>query len=107
MTTLFPERRFYKANQQPSTMVANYSTIREDVYLVYAGRNQDSDKPIIKAHLNPLVSWIWVGVIIIVIGTFIALVPNLPAALAKQRVPLAASSSQPKQPEPKPVEVGD
>ncbi|HUS19419.1 MAG TPA: cytochrome c-type biogenesis CcmF C-terminal domain-containing protein, partial [Terriglobales bacterium] len=106
VTTLFPERRFYKANQQPSTMVANYSTIREDVYLVYAGRNTDSDKPIIKAHLNPLVSWIWAGVIIIVIGTFIALVPNLPAALAKPRIPAASATAQ-KQPERNPVEVGD
>lgn len=106
ITTLYPERRFYKANQQPSTMVANYSTIREDIYLVYAGRNGDNDKPIIKAHLNPLVSWIWAGVIIIVIGTFVALVPNLPAALAKQRVP-GTVASEPKQPERNPVEVGD
>ncbi|MEO6120449.1 MAG: cytochrome c-type biogenesis CcmF C-terminal domain-containing protein [Terriglobales bacterium] len=106
ITQLYPERRFYKANQQSSTMVANYSTIREDIYLVYAGKNIDSDKPIIKAHLNPLVSWIWVGVIIIVIGTFIALVPNLPAALAKPRAPLA-EAAKPKEAEPKPVEVGD
>ncbi len=106
VTQLYPERRFYKTNQQASTMVANYSTIREDVYLVYAGRNQDNDKPIIKAHLNPLVNWIWVGVIIIVIGTFIALVPNLPAALAKPRVP-APSAATEKHPEPNPVEVGD
>jgi cytochrome c-type biogenesis protein CcmF len=106
LKTLYPERRFYKANQQPATIVANFSRIREDVYLVYAGKNIDSDKPIIKAHLNPLVSWIWVGVIIIIIGTGVARVPNLPAALAKQRSAPKAQS-QAKQEREKPVEVGD
>lgn len=84
--TMYPERRFYKSSQQTSTIVANRSTIQEDLYLVYAGRNEDNDKPIIKAHLNPLVSWIWVGVFIIVLGTGVALTPNLPAtALAQLR----------------------
>ncbi|HUQ50557.1 MAG TPA: heme lyase CcmF/NrfE family subunit [Terriglobales bacterium] len=104
VTTMYPERRFYKSSQQPSTMVANFSTIREDLYLVYAGRNMDNDKPIIKAHVNPLVSWIWVGVIIIVIGTGIALMPNLPAAAAKPR--LRTPSAQ-EEAEPRTVEVGD
>ena len=55
-----PERRFYKASQQMATMVANRSTMKEDLYLVYEGLNQDTGRPIIKAHLNPLVMWIWV-----------------------------------------------
>jgi hypothetical protein len=41
-----------------------------------------------------------------VIGTFIALVPNLPAALAKPRM-AAPSVATEKQPDPNPVEVGD
>jgi cytochrome c-type biogenesis protein CcmF len=82
--TMYPERRFYKASQQASTMVANRSTMLEDLYLVYAGRNEENDRPIIKAHLNPLVSWIWVGVLIIVFGTLVALTPNLPAAALAQ-----------------------
>ncbi|MCU1311657.1 MAG: cytochrome c assembly protein, partial [Candidatus Angelobacter sp.] len=91
--TMYPERRFYKSSQQPSTMVANRSTIQEDLYLVYAGRNPDNDRPIIKAHLNPLVSWIWAGVFIIVFGTFIALVPNLPATSAAPRKPTPAAAA--------------
>jgi cytochrome c-type biogenesis protein CcmF len=78
--TLYPERRFYKASQQSQTMVANRSTLREDLYLVYAGKNLDNDKPIIKAHLNPLVVWVWLGVIVMVLGTLVALVPNMPAS---------------------------
>jgi cytochrome c-type biogenesis protein CcmF len=91
VTTLYPERRFYKASQQPQTMPANRSTPKEDLYLVYEGKNQDTGKPIIKAHLNPLVMWIWVGVLIIIGGTVIALIPNaLPVrATAPARVQTA------------------
>ena len=74
--SLFPEKRFYKANQQGSTMVANRSTLQEDLYVIYEGKNPETDRPIIKAFVNPLVSWIWVGVFIIIAGTGMALVPN-------------------------------
>jgi cytochrome c-type biogenesis protein CcmF len=74
--SMYPERRFYKASQQTSTMVANRSTLQEDLYIVYEGENLDTGRPIIKAHLNPLVMWIWIGVWIIIAGTIIALIPN-------------------------------
>jgi cytochrome c-type biogenesis protein CcmF len=76
LTTMYPEKRFYKATQQPQSMVAIRSTIQEDLYVVFSGTNQDTGRPIIKAHLNPLVSWIWIGLLVVVAGTGIALVPN-------------------------------
>ena len=78
--TMYPEQRVYKASQQPQHMVANYSTPREDLYLVYTGNNPDTGRPIIKAHLNPLVWWIWAGAHILLIGTIVALFPNMQAA---------------------------
>jgi cytochrome c-type biogenesis protein CcmF len=60
-----------------STIVANRSRLNEDLYLVYTGRNQDTGRPIIKAHLNPLVMWIWIGVHVVLIGTIITLIPNM------------------------------
>ena len=38
--TLTPERRFYKASQQTSTMPFIRSTFKEDLYLVYEGQNE-------------------------------------------------------------------
>jgi cytochrome c-type biogenesis protein CcmF len=58
-----------------------------DVYLVYEGKNESNGKPIIKAHLNPLVPWIWIGLIIMVFGTITALVPNAAAVQAVAPVP--------------------
>lgn len=91
--TMYPEQRFYKASNQPATIVANRSTLKEDLYLVYAGRNQDTGAPIIKAHVNPLVWWIWAGVHILVIGTIIALVPN--AQAVKLTAPARARAATP------------
>jgi cytochrome c-type biogenesis protein CcmF len=91
--TLYPEQRFYKASGQPATVVANRSTIKEDLYLVYAGRNQDTGAPIIKAHVNPLVWWVWTGVHVLLIGTIIALVPN--AQAVKLTAPSRARAAAP------------
>jgi cytochrome c-type biogenesis protein CcmF len=77
LTRLNPEERFFKASGgQPVHIVANHSTLREDLYVIYEGRNNQTDHPIIKAFINPLVNWIWIGVLIIVLGTGMALVPN-------------------------------
>jgi cytochrome c-type biogenesis protein CcmF len=78
---LAPEQRFYYASQQTATMVANHSNLQRDLYVIYAGKNPDSGQPIIKAFLNPLVNWIWIGVVVIIFGTAIALVrPRKPAS---------------------------
>jgi cytochrome c-type biogenesis protein CcmF len=82
-----PEKRVYLASQQPQTMVAIHSVPGWDLYVVYEGTNPDTGQPIIKAFLNPLVSWIWAGVVFMVFGTFVALVPSLTPATAALRVP--------------------
>jgi cytochrome c-type biogenesis protein CcmF len=80
ITQLSPEKRTYFAgtdHEQASTIVALHSTVEADLYTVFEGRNPDSGRPIIKVFLNPLIAWIWIGVVIVVLGTFIALAPNL------------------------------
>jgi cytochrome c-type biogenesis protein CcmF len=90
-----PEKRVYLSSQQPQTMVAIHSVPGWDLYVVYEGANPDTSQPIIKAFLNPLVSWIWSGVLLIVFGTFIALVPSLSLATATLRVPAVRTVPEP------------
>jgi cytochrome c-type biogenesis protein CcmF len=71
-----PEKREYLASQQPQTMVAIHSVPLWDLYVVYEGANPENGRPIIKAFLNPLVSWIWIGVVVMVLGTLAALLPS-------------------------------
>jgi len=78
-----PEKRVYLASEQPQTMVAIHSVLEWDLYVVYEGTNPDTGQPIIKAILNPLVSWIWAGVVLMAFGTVLALVPSLKPAAQK------------------------
>jgi cytochrome c-type biogenesis protein CcmF len=99
---LAPEKRTYFAgtdHQQQSTVAAIHSSAQSDVYTVFEGTNPDTGKPIIKVDLHPLIAWIWLGVVIVVIGTFIALVPNLVRTTVRQRqedlVPVAGKGLAP------------
>jgi cytochrome c-type biogenesis protein CcmF len=89
--TLYPERRFYKASQQASTLPFIRSTFTEDLYVVFEGQNEKG-WPIIKAHLNPMVIWIWIGAWVMVLGTGMALIPNAPAPV---RVPVTQRIAEP------------
>ena len=95
ITTMYPERRFYKASQQPQTLPRIRSTVKEDLYLTYEGLNETTGRPIIKAHLNPLVMWIWVGVLIMIGGTLLGLIPNAAPArvVAPARVEAAPAGA--------------
>jgi cytochrome c-type biogenesis protein CcmF len=89
--TLTPERRFYKASQQASTLPFIRSTFKEDLYVIFEGQNEKG-WPIIKAHLNPMVIWIWIGAWVMVLGTGMALIPNAPAPAG---VPVAKRVPEP------------
>jgi len=87
--TMYPAEVFYQPgqpNQQRDNKVAIHTTFLEDLYIRYDGFNSQTDRPIITVFINPLVVWIWIGVIVIVLGTCVALVPN--AAQLKSPVPL-------------------
>jgi cytochrome c-type biogenesis protein CcmF len=76
--TMSPQRIFYKASQQASTKPDIDQSFKEDLYLVYEGQNEKG-QPVIKAHLNPMVIWIWIGAWVMILGTGLALVENAPA----------------------------
>jgi cytochrome c-type biogenesis protein CcmF len=90
ITRLTPEHREFKASNQGTTIVADYSTLKEDLYVIYEGLNPDTQHPIIKVFINPLVNWLWIGVLTVVLGTGLALVPN--AAQLKSPVTVTAAA---------------
>jgi cytochrome c-type biogenesis protein CcmF len=93
---LYPEKRQFQGNeQQAGTMVAIYSTLREDLYVVYAGMDPDANVPVIHAFLNPLVKWIWLGGVWVVMGTLLALMPNRRAQLVLAGAPQTEAVAAP------------
>ena len=78
---MYPERRVYKASQQPTTEVSIRSTLKEDIYVVFAGATADGAKAVIQVYYNPLVMWVWIGGIVLGLGTLVAMLPNKKAAV--------------------------
>jgi len=88
---LYPEKRHFSTNEQNGTMVAIYSTLKEDLYVVYAGDSPETNLPVLHAYLNPLVKWIWLGGAVVVFGTLVAMLPNRRAVLVLAGAPQPAA----------------
>jgi cytochrome c-type biogenesis protein CcmF len=72
--TYHPERRLYRASEQPSTEVEIRSGFKEDLYLVYAAAGK-GESAVIQVYRNPLVRWVWIGGIVLVAGGLVCLLP--------------------------------
>ena len=70
-----PQKHFYRASEQPTSEVRRYSTFREDLYLVFSGITEEN-KATVQVYLNPLVRWVWIGGIVMFLGTIVIMVPN-------------------------------
>jgi len=92
---LYPEKRRFETTTENGTMVAIYSTLKEDLYVVYAGNNPETELPVVHAYLNPLVKWIWFGGVVVVFGTLVALLPNRRAMLVLAGAQQPAVAAQP------------
>lgn len=74
--TLVPEKRFYTASEQPTSEVALMTSPIEDFYVVFAGMSDDNTKAVIQVFLNPLVWWVWIGILVVVAGTIVCILPD-------------------------------
>jgi cytochrome c-type biogenesis protein CcmF len=73
---LRPEKQFFDNFQnQPSTRVGLRSTPVEDLYVVLAGWDgeEGNARLSLAVFVNPLVSWIWTGGLLVLLGTVISL----------------------------------
>ena len=48
----------------------------EDLYLNFGGMSDDNQRAVIQAYVFPLVSWIWIGTLVLIFGTLVCLVPS-------------------------------
>jgi cytochrome c-type biogenesis protein CcmF len=74
--TLRPEKRFYTASRQPTSEVSIRRRPNEDLYLNFAGDSNDGTGAVLQMYVFPLVSWIWSGYWVVLLGTLICLVPS-------------------------------
>ncbi len=73
---MLPAKKFYSQEQQPIAHVAYRSGLLEDLYLVMGDFTRDGQSATVRAMVNPLVSWIWTGGVIMVTAGVVALWPS-------------------------------
>ncbi|MDQ3985179.1 MAG: hypothetical protein M3280_01590, partial [Actinomycetota bacterium] len=93
--TLEPQRNFHFAQQQTQSEVAIRSTPVEDLYVVATSIDGDGSV-VLRAFVNPLTWWIWVGAGVMAVGMSVILSgaatqPAAAPAQARVRKPAVAS----------------
>ncbi|MGZ6372977.1 MAG: cytochrome c-type biogenesis CcmF C-terminal domain-containing protein, partial [Candidatus Limnocylindria bacterium] len=90
--TLEPARATYAGlGGQSLTHVAISTTATSDVYVILVGTSADGSASF-RVFVNPLVSWIWAGAIVIILGVVLGNVGEKAPVLASALVPVRAAS---------------
>jgi cytochrome c-type biogenesis protein CcmF len=88
---LDPRLNFYKRMREPVGTPAVYSTPAGDLYLSLQKVEQDGSQASIRALYTPAVMWVWVGPIVIALGTGLA---GWPARRSSARSQTAATEER-------------
>ncbi len=74
VSILKPQKNFYRQPEQATTEVEIHTTPVEDVYVIFAGFEDETAT--FKVLINPLVMWLWIGGWLMVVGTIVAIWPD-------------------------------
>jgi cytochrome c-type biogenesis protein CcmF len=74
--TLRPAKKFYAQEQSPIAYVDYRLGLIEDVYLVLGDFARDGSQVTIRLQVNRLVSWLWIGGLVLTLGTLLAILPD-------------------------------
>jgi len=73
---LRPAKKFYPQEQAPIAYVDYRLGLKEDIYLVLGDFARDGSQATIKVQVNRLVSWIWIGGVVLTLGALLAILPE-------------------------------
>ncbi len=88
---MYPARWFFRNREdEPTTEVAIRRGFADDLYIVLAGYELETQRATFEVTVNPLVNWVWFGFGIMAIGTVLSLLPERAMAYATAAVPKGA-----------------
>ena len=90
---MYPARWHFHGREEPTTEVAIRRGFAGDLYIVLSSMNAADRSSFFHVKINPLVNWIWFGIGVMAIGTFISLLPERALAFATSRVPEGAATT--------------
>src|SRR5262249_54217101 len=68
---------YRKMPESPTTEVSMLHTLRDDLYVVVGTVSPETKIATFQVHVNPLVSWIWTGVLILIFGAVVSMWPEV------------------------------
>ena len=68
--------KFFPTQESPIGRAVFHSTLKEDLYLILSGFSEvDQNRATLKVLIRPLVLWIWLGGLVITLGTLMTILP--------------------------------
>jgi cytochrome c-type biogenesis protein CcmF len=63
--------------EAPTTEVSMLHSIRDDLYVIVGQVNSETKVATFNTHVNPFVSWIWIGVLVLIGGAVVSMWPEV------------------------------
>ncbi len=73
---LYPAKWDYRKGSEATSEVAIKVRAHEDVYITLTGYNVETGLANFRIYINPLISWVWIGTLMLLFGTLICLIPQ-------------------------------
>jgi cytochrome c-type biogenesis protein CcmF len=86
---------FGRRQFEPTTEAAIRYSLAEDVYVVYAGSVEGTDQAVYKITINPLVTLLWFGGLVLLVGGIITMWPGAPRPPGPRGTSSAARRTEP------------
>jgi cytochrome c-type biogenesis protein CcmF len=78
LSQVHPAKFIYNESQMgPTTEVSQINGFRDDLYVVMGAIDPESKRGTFRIHVNPLVAWIWIGVMVLICGAAVSLWPDV------------------------------
>jgi cytochrome c-type biogenesis protein CcmH/NrfF len=71
---VYPAKWDYRKGSEATTEVAIRVRPREDVYVVLTGYELESQLANFRVYINPLITWVWIGTILVGLGTILCII---------------------------------
>ena len=92
-TTLYPEKRIYRVQQNPMTEAAIDAGFTRDLFIALGEEVGADGSWAIRIYHKPFVRWIWLGAIIMSLGGLLAAVDRRYRVMARREIELARNAA--------------
>jgi cytochrome c-type biogenesis protein CcmF len=76
ITTMYPENNYWYRHQNNFAEASVRTTLADDVFVVMSGYDHSAGTVSLRALVNPLVVWLWIGGGFLILGGLVAFLPE-------------------------------